>query len=105
MLPRIEQLFAEVMAAEGYEGWTLRWLEHDAYCWIDQKRIDLCPMDSEAECAQMLLHEVAHISTAAGHRNKHHPGFFARLEELTQKYLGVGLSQYQLEMKQIYCPD
>ena len=102
MRPAVVGLFDRVMADLGLEGWTLRWLEHDAYCWIDQKRIDICPMDTEEECAQMLLHEVAHIHTSAGHRNKHHPLFFECLEGLVEKYLGTGLSRYQQELRDIY---
>lgn len=102
MRPAVVELFDLVVSDLGLEGWMLRWLEHDAYCWIDQKRIDICPMDDEFECKQMLLHEVAHIHTSDGYRNKHHSLFFECLEGLTQKYLGTGLSPYQQELKSIY---
>lgn len=99
----MEEFFEQVMAELGHEGWALRWMEHDAYCWRDRKIIDVCPMDQdEVECKQMLLHEIAHIDTAVPHGNQHHPRFFARLEELCRRFMDTGLSEYQQKFKSWY---
>jgi hypothetical protein len=99
----IEKFFQEVMEDLGLLGWTLRWLDHDAYCWRSYKRIDICPMDQdEVECKQMLLHEIAHILEDPGFGNRHTSAFFAKLEELCQRYLGMGLSEYQQKFKGWY---
>ena len=93
----IKGLFDFVMADLGYEGWHLRWMRHDAFCWAADKQIDICPMESFEECQQMLLHEIAHIKYRA-----HGEPFFHHLEELTRRYLNADLSQQQLEMRRIY---
>lgn len=102
---RIETLFELVMADRGHQGWTLRWMEHDAYCWRSRKIIDICPCADEPSCRQLLLHEIAHIEVVREHGNQHVPEFFALLAELVRHYLGEELDEHQLSMKRVYCPD
>jgi len=91
----VKDLFQYVMDDLGHEGWALRWWEHDAYCWRSRKIIDICPMGSLEECEQMLLHEIAHIDIVVSHGSQHTERFWEYLEELTNKYLGSGLSEWQ----------
>ena len=97
----IEDFFNEVMGDLGYRAWSLRWQVSDAYCWRTRKIIDICPMDSEVACKQMLLHEIAHIDIVeAG--DQHSPRFFVRLTGLVRRYLNQGLDGHQRKMKAIY---
>jgi len=97
----IEQFFAEVMRCLEKKGWQLRWMERDAFCWRGQKIIDICPMDNEMACKQMLLHEIAHIDIVET-GNQHTARFFERVSELTQQYLGGGIDKYQQKMRKTY---
>ncbi len=97
----VEQFFTEVMRSLKKKGWLLRWMKSDAYCWRERKVIDICPMDSESACKQMLLHEIAHIDIVEV-GNQHTARFFERVTELTQQYLGQGLDKYQQKMCRIY---
>ena len=97
----VEQFFTEVMRRLKKKGWQLRWMESDAYCWRGRKIIDICPMDSEATCKQMLLHEIAHIDIVEI-GNQHTVRFFERVSELVQKCLGQEIDKYQQKMRGIY---
>jgi hypothetical protein len=100
----IETFFQEVMGDLGYRGWSIRWQKSDAYCWREQKIIDICPMGFIDECKQMLLHEIAHIDVVV-HGNQHVPQFWQHLVSLTAKYLNSDLSEYQRAMMADYCPE
>ena len=100
----IEKFFNEIMIELGHCDWDLRWQEHDAYCWKSKKLIDICPMDNELECKQMVLHEIAHIEEDPGFGNRHTLEFFNKLEELCHRFLGIGLSPHQRRFKSYYMP-
>ena len=76
-------------------------MKSDAYCWRTQKIIDICPMDSEVACKQMLMHEIAHIDIVET-GNQHTLKFFERLIELAWQYLGQVLDGHQQKMHRIY---
>jgi hypothetical protein len=103
--PEAERFFQVVMTDLGYDGWSLRWTESDAFCWRSEKRIDICPMGDLDECKQMLLHEIAHIEIVERLGSQHTLRFWQRLRELTKKYLDSDLSEYQREMAFTYCPE
>jgi hypothetical protein len=98
--PEVENLFNKIAKDMKMDGWTLRWREHDAYCWISDKQIDICPMESVEASQQMLLHEIAHIA-----RPRHTKKFFGRVRFLVRKYLNQDLDRHQKEMERIYCHD
>lgn len=98
----VEHFFVKVTTELGLSDWTLRWQEHDAYCWRSRKLIDIRLMDSELECKQLVLHEIAHIEEDSDSNNKHTRAFFDRLEELCLQFMGMGLSLHQLRFKGFY---
>ena len=95
--PEVEELFNRVVKDMKLDGWTLRWCAHDAHCWISDKQIDICPMESVEASQQMLLHEVAHIA-----RFQHTRKFFGRVRFLVWKYLRQDLDRHQKEMERIF---
>lgn len=101
---QIEALFQIVMNDLGYKGWQLRWTPADAYCWRGRQIIDICPRPL-AQCEQLLLHEIAHISIVEPFGNQHTFAFWHHLQYLVRKYLNSELNVHQKEMAQIYCPE
>jgi hypothetical protein len=101
----VECFFQVIIADLDYGKWELRWTESDSFCWRSKKRIDICPMDSLDECKQMLLHEIAHIGVVEDLGNQHTLRFWRHLQNLVRKYLQSDLSDYQIWLASIYCPE
>lgn len=98
----VQAFFERVMADLGHEGWTIRWCKSDAYCWRSKKVIDLWPDESEFECKQLLLHEIAHIDVVPEGGNQHTLELFAWQKKLSERYMGVSLSPGQVRFMAFY---
>lgn len=79
-----------VLKMEGLDDWTIE-IKADAYCWLDQKMIQL-PEDASPS---LFLHEVAHAlypEKEGCHKNHYHGGQWAFIfGKLIDKYLMVDL--------------
>ena len=80
---QLQQFFKAVMLDQRLYGWTLR-LCSDCYCWQNQKRIDV-DIDYDGDLRQIILHEIAHISTAKYSNQKHTPEFWKLVEAILSK--------------------
>lgn len=92
-----QQFFKMVCINERIYDWKLN-LTNDSYCWIDKKRIDV-DWSYDGDLRQIILHEIAHISTCKYSNNKHTSAFWKHLEYLCWKYLRKGLDENQLRHK------
>jgi hypothetical protein len=90
----LQQFFKAIMMDLRLYGWTLN-ICSDCYCWQNRKRIDV-DRNYDGDIRQIILHEIAHISTAKYSNQKHTPEFWKHLEYLCWKYLRQGLDDCQL---------
>lgn len=99
---QLQQFFKAVMIDQRLYGWTLR-LTNDCYCWQNSRRIDV-DLNYDGDLRQIILHEIAHISTAKYSNQKHTPEFWKLTEQYCRKYLNVGLDDNQLRHREFMGP-
>lgn len=77
----------------GIHDWTMEF-SPDCYCWMHSKTITI-NTKYKGKTEQIILHEIAHISTAKYSHQPHNPEFWKHLEFLTKKFLHKELDEYQ----------
>jgi hypothetical protein len=82
---QLQQFFRDVCINERIDDWKLNFTT-DSYCWIDKKLIDV-DWSYDGDLRQIILHEIAHISTCKYSNNKHTQAFWKYNEYLCRKYL------------------
>jgi len=93
-----EHFFKNVMIRLGHHGWTVKFC-NDNYCWIKDKEITI-DLKYNGDVRQIILHEIAHISTAKYCNQKHNPAFWKHLSYLTWKFLKQDLDSNQKRHRQ-----
>jgi len=98
----VDNVFRRVTTELGITGWRWEWSSAGGYCWLDQHLIQLLPDGDVGGYAQQLIHEIAHIQVVTS--VPHCPEFWDKVEELTIRYLGEGLNEWQIDAAKIYAP-
>jgi len=100
---RGRMLFDRVISDLGHRGWTLEWYNKDSsegFCWLERKVINVGPKAKSIK--RLILHEIAHIDTCIGKRNKHGGEFWTRYEYLMDRYMpDVPLSESDMYSKEL----
>lgn len=86
--------FNNVMVYLGIHDWIIGF-KGDNYCWINKKTITI-DLNYKGDVRQIILHEIAHISTSRFSNQKHSPQFWKHLEFLTKKFLKKELDKNQI---------
>ena len=96
-------LFDRVISDLGHIGWTMEWYGKDSsegFCWLESKVINVGPKAKSIK--RLILHEIAHIDTCKGKRNKHGGEFWERYEYLMDRYMPrVSLSESDMHSKSL----
>jgi len=103
--PEIHSLFEQVLADLGYKqgSWHLCWTTRgNSWCDRDRQIVYLENCETAIESAQLLLHEIAHINGEVEPGYAYHgPQFWRLLERLVFRYLGCGLDEPHIRMRDL----
>lgn len=81
---KLIHFFKNVIIQLGYYDWKIEFT-HDSYCWKYRKTITIS--DKVKNKKQMILHEVAHISTCRFCNQKHNYKFWKHFKDLMKRFL------------------